>query len=364
MRTRTRLLTAASAALILALAGLPAAAAVEKRFSFDASELTVKNLIGEVKVTGGAGSFEVVVRIDGSDADLGLVDVAVKDGDPAELVVTYPDKSDFVYPRLGPGSRTRFSRRGSDGGGLLDAVLGGLLGGGDTVTVSGSGKGLEVWADVEIRVPAGTTLNVKHGVGTVNAENVDGTLDLDTSSGDIAASHVDGALTIDTGSGDVTAADVRGALSIDTGSGDVGVTRAGGGPVDVDTGSGDVEISEIDGDSLLVDTGSGDVTAAAIGAGRASIDTGSGDVELDVERMGDGGIDVDTGSGRIRLRLPAGVAARVDASTGSGGIDVEMGDAPLEVGRRSRNELSFSTGGGGPRITLSTGSGGISIATR
>jgi len=81
------------------------------------------------------------------------------------------------------------------------------------IEVSGDGKGLEIWADVTVKVPKGRSLEVDHGTGRMEATDVEGDLSLDNASGDISASGIRGTLVADTGSGNVTAARIVGRFS-------------------------------------------------------------------------------------------------------------------------------------------------------
>ena len=341
-------------ALLVALGApaLPASADVEERRSFDSRELTIRNLIGAVNVTGHSGSkFEVTIRVQGEDSTTPGVEI---DASSNELTIQFPEASKYIYPALGPGSRTTFGPDGDDRGWLAS-----LLGSG-SVTVAGSGSGVEIWADLDVKVPQGATLHLHHGVGEVEATNAKGDLDLHVRSGHVEASRVAGELSIDTGSGHVTVEDVDGALLVDTGSGHVEVRGTKGPSVSIDTGSGHVEIEDAETDRLVVDTGSGHVKARRVSTDSADIDTGSGGVTLELARMGSGRFKIDTGSGGIDLLVPHGASMAVDAETGSGGVDVDLDDE-IEFERMERDEARFRLGSGATNVTMSTGSGGIRI---
>jgi len=345
---------------LLTLAALPALAEFEQSRSFQADSLTVNNLIGAVRISGHAGStFEVLVQVRGRDASPELIEIRTKEGSAPELNVAFPvtRERNYVYPALGSGSRVSFSLS-EEGGSWLAELIGAL--GSRKVTVRRSGPGLEVWADIEIKVPAGSVLNLNHGVGAVRAEGVKAALRLDTHAGSIEAVRIEGDLLADTGSGNVTLGDVEGELRVDTGSGDVRAGSCSGRLVVIDTGSGSVMLRDLDTPSLNVDTGSGDVHASAIRTDGAVIDTGSGDVELRLDRMGHGKFEVDTGSGRVTLALPADASADVRADTGSGGIQIDLG-AGVEILRKDDDEIHFRVGSGAARVLLDTGSGGIRI---
>ncbi len=347
-----RALAALAVPSLLFLGTLSAFADAEERRTFDSKELTIRNLIGEVKVSGHSGSgFEVTIRVRGKDSTTPGVDI---DAGASELAIRFPEASKYVYPALGAGSRTTFGPDEDDRGWLA------ALFGKGQVTVVGSGSGVEIWADLDVRVPQGGTLHLHHGVGEVAAASVKGTLDLHVRSGHVDAKKVSGDLSIDTGSGHVSVADIDGDLLIDTGSGHVDVSDARGPSARIDTGSGHVEIEETTVDRLVVDTGSGHVTARHVSADSADIDTGSGGVTLELSHMGAGKFKIDTGSGGIALVVPRDASMAVDAETGSGGIDVDLGD-DIDVTRMERDEAEFRVGSGSARVTLSTGSGGIRI---
>jgi len=348
-----RMFRAAAVAVcaLIALSGTAVEAGFEETKTFSGGQLTVRNLIGEIEVVGHSGSqFEVQVKVQGSDATAKSVQL---ESTGSELEVRFPlsESRHYVYPRLGKGE-TRFNTDG-------DSWLGSLLGGRD-VRVSGSGSGLEIWADITIRVPAGAELEVDHGVGEIQARNLDGAVVLGTHSGAVEVDGASGELIVDTGSGHVTVRNVEGDVNVDTGSGHVVVESAHGEKITVDTGSGHVELNDVDARDISVDTGSGGVEGAQISADELTVDTGSGSVELSFVRMGRGDFEVDTGSGGIRLELPPDASAVVTASTGSGGIRIDGGD----VRHMERDEAKVVFGGGDARMNLDTGSGGIRIVTR
>jgi hypothetical protein len=345
------------AALMLGIVlGLPARADFEVRQEISTDSLNVANLIGEVRIQGhGGSSFQVVVNVRGRDGTRENISVETFEGNPAKLAVVFPvgRESNYVYPRMS-GGRTTINLDDDDASWLSKLL------GGKRATIRSSGKGLEVWADMEIRVPSGGALSMTLGVGEINAENVDGELRLDTSSGHVSAAGIGGDLSVDTGSGHVEARDVEGALLVDTGSGHVVLENIRGDEVNIDTGSGHVEMDQVKSPIVRVDTGSGHVEAQGVSTDSANIDTGSGSVTLQLDRMGDGDYRIDTGSGRITLVLPADASADVTAETGSGGIDVDLAEG-VEIRRREEDEISLRIGDGRSRVRLDTGSGSIRI---
>ena len=367
-----------ASALLVAAFVAPARAEFQRSFDFASESLRVGNLIGAITVEGHDGSgFLVEVDVRGEDATEDLLDFRTDDGRTASLMIVFPeDERRYVYPELGRNSRSSFSRNRGDRGGWW-----GELFGRNKIEVRGSGRGLEVWADVTIKVPRGAELFVLNGCGEIVAERVDGHLELGVRSGHVTATGIDGSLVADTGSGHVEVDGVRGNLladtgsghvdavdvegekiTIDTGSGHVRLTDARAPEIEVDTGSGNVDLDRVVGRELVVDTGSGSVEMLDVEADDVEVDTGSGSVRCELVRMGGGDFVIDTGSGSITFLMPEGASAHVEADTGSGGIDIDVVGADMI--RDKRDHAEFEVGGGGARVTLDTGSGGIRIAMR
>jgi lia operon protein LiaG len=315
-------------------------------------DVRIYDLVGEVEVVQGGGP-DVVVRIErgGDDAASLRVETGEIDGRPT-LRVIFPS-DEVVYPEMGRGSNTTFSVR-------EDGTFGDGNGrDGDRVRITGSGSGLEAWADLVIEVPVGRTVSAYLAAGRMTASGVDGNLRLDTGSGRITASNITGALDIDSGSGSVSVNGVEGSLRLDTGSGGVEVMDITGDEVLIDTGSGTVDVSNVQTEMLTVDTGSGGVELNRISSSDVTVDTGSGRVEVelltDVDRL-----VLDTGSGSVTVRVPSDTGAMVEIDTGSGGIDL---DFPLEVSSVRRDRVQGRIGDGDGSIRIDTGSGSVRVLT-
>ncbi len=363
MRPKKRSFTVLLTLAALLSCALPALAdpGTPQHFTANGDELLLVNLIGEIRIRPGDGpAFELEVTRDGHDAD--RIEVVVNDGSQARVLIRFPVKEErrYVYPRMGFGSSSTFSLEGLTG--KKESWLE-LLGwtGTDQIKVSGRGHGLEAWADVTVRVPAGKRVEVRHGIGSIAAEGTAGDLALDICSGSISVSHLHGSLLADTGSGSVQLSDVTGAVKVDTGSGSVDLSDCSGPQIDVDTGSGSVDAARIECEELVIDTGSGTVHALGIGADTARIDTGSGSVDLKLTRIGSGRFLVDTGSGSIDLYLPPDASAVVNAETGAGSVDADVDAAHILAS--DEGSLSLRIGdGAAARVDLDTGSGSIHIS--
>lgn len=329
------------------------AAPVVERYVLNGDRLEICDLAGSVRVTAGNGNTaELFVKRGGRDAAR-LRIVRDTRGDVTRLHVVYPERR-IVYRNMKGHGRSILTV-GRDG------CLGhqkGLFG--RRVTIASSGRGLEAWADLELRVPRGWVPTIRLGVGDITASGVDGTVVLDIGSGPVTVERTRGSLSVDTGSGSVTLGGHEGELSVDTGSGHVEVADVRGGSVRLDTGSGHVRCSAVAADDLVVDTGSGGVGLEGVRAPRIHVDTGSGSVRIALDSA-PRDLVVDTGSGAVSIVAPADLGAMVDLESGSGGIDT---DFTLSTISHDHGELHGTIGDGRGHIRVDTGSGGVSLRRR
>jgi hypothetical protein len=339
---------------IILLGGLALATGqleAQEQHRLQGSEVAVYNLAGQVEIVAGSGS-EVVVEVRRGGSDASRIQLETMNVRGAEaLVLRYPDDR-VVYPEMGRSSNTQIRVR--DDGTFFG---GGDRPRGDQVRISGSGRGMEAWADLRISVPRGQRFALYLAVGESEMSGVDGNILIDTGSGPVRVTDGQGQVNVDTGSGRVWVDGFRGDVTVDTGSGSVELSQVEGQEVEVDTGSGSVSGSGVTAESFRVDTGSGGVEFGAVSAPDIYVDTGSGRVRLelrsDVDRL-----VVDTGSGGVVLRVPSSLGAEVEIDTGSGGIDME---AAVEVRTVRRNYLRGVMGDGRGTIRIDTGSGGVRI---
>lgn len=333
---------------------LPGPGSAQEEHRLRGNDVAVYNLAGSAEIVAGSGS-EVVVQVMRGGGDAARLDAEVVqvEGHDA-LVIHYPDDR-IVYPEMGRGSRSQLRVR-TDGTFYGDRGSGGA----QEVRISGSGSGLEAWADLRISVPRGGEFALYLAVGETTLDGVDGAILVDTGSGAVVAHSGRGELSVDTGSGEVTVEGFDGEVELDTGSGSVHLREVRGGEVRVDTGSGEVVAHQVAASSVEVDTGSGGVDMRGISAPNVIVDTGSGNVQIelmeDVDRL-----EIDTGSGGVDIWVPASVGARVELETGSGGIDLDL---PFEAREVKRDYVQGVLGDGRGSIVVDTGSGRIRLMAR
>lgn len=361
----------------------------QNRYEVTGNRIAIFNPAGEVTVQRGDGSA-VVVELTRGGRDGARLDVNRQTYDGWNALVVRAPSDQIVYPRLGRNSRTELT--------IVDDGLFGLatlratldeegfqksssvrVSRSSRLRITGSGSGVEAWADLRVSVPAGKSIAINVGTGTVTASNLNGELRIDTRNGTVNATSISGSLLANTGSGNVTVRKVDGHLLVDTGSGRVDVSDATGGTVRIDTGSGSVIVNDVNGLGLDIDTGSGSVNIADVVTSALRIDTGSGSIRADRVNARDINLDtgsgsitldltddvrnaiLDTGSGAVTVNVPAALGAEIVVDVGSGGINT---DVPIQLLETRRNYLRGRIGDGDGRIRIDTGSGGVRLRAR
>jgi DUF4097 and DUF4098 domain-containing protein YvlB len=218
-----------------------------------------------------------------------------------------------------------------------------------------------LWADLDVSVPAGASVQESTDDGDIKARGVSGTVTATTGNGDVALNgctgHADaktssGQIIIDgaespraeSGNGDISFTNTRGTSWARTDSGQI-VVKAAEGNLDAESGNGDVQVSGFDG-PVTGHTSSGSIRIKD-GDGLLGLNTGNGDIRVD---GGDhsAGVDADTESGSVHLDGPLSMFA---AHTGNGDIDIRS-TTPLKgacAAKTSSGDIRVSI----PRSTLS-----------
>ena len=326
----------------------PLVAQTPERHTLRGNRVAIYDLVGSVRVVEGTGrDVEVEVTRQGSDASQLRVETSDIGGVPT-LRVVFP--FDRIWYRTDRGSYNMSDLRVRDDGTFGHGA------GGRRVAIS-SRSGSDAAADLVVRLPSGTTLDLKVAAGSVIADGTRSPMTLDVIAADVTLKGTRGDIVVDAASAGVEAQDTEGNLNIDTGSGSVELLRVRAPNLRVDTGSGSVHCESVTADEINIDTGSGGVELGSATARTIRVDVGSGSVDVELSREARD-VYVDTGSGSVTLRVPEAIGADVEFSTGSGDID---SDLPITVQGRERGSLKGRIGDGAAHITVSTGSGGIRI---
>lgn len=212
------------------------------------------------------------------------------------------------------------------------------------VTPNGGGNWHgETAADLKIKVPQNSSLEVSLVSADLVTNGVAGNQHLQTVSGDIK--------------GDVGG----GSLSVDTVSGDVHLSAHNGRNAQIKTVSGDVGLSGTNGD-LTLNTVSGDSIIAIGDVTRATLETVSGDLNLTAGALGaQSQLDATSVSGDVKLHFASAPDADIDVQSFSGDISNCFGPKPVEEKYGPGSRLNFRNGKGGARVHVASQSGDVAI---
>lgn len=351
-------------ALVLLLAAAPLGAQRAETYTVPGRAVAIYNLAGEVKIERGTGPA-VTVEVTRQGRDANKVSVATGAMSGIETLRIVYDGDRIVYPKLtrGRGIDVQVRKDGRWGSSKMDgsnetSAWSFGLSWRDRTRISGTGSGIEAWADVVVRVPDGVKTTIHHAVGTLAMHGVRASVSIDLASADANVKDHVGDLMIDGGSGDVTLVDIEGALDLDLGSGRTELKQVKASTLRIDSGSGGVSGDQLSvSESLDLDAGSGRAILRKLSAKRAKMDLGSGGLEAEFLTNIDD-LRIDSGSGSVTLYLPESVGAELDIDTGSGGIS---SDFPIVAKHTERGHLSGTLGDGKGRISVDAGSGTVRI---
>lgn len=374
-------------AILAAGAASPAAAQLSQTHTLDADAVSIRNLVGDVRVVRASGSrIEVSVVRAGPDADELEVETR-REGDRDVVRVLYPDNR-IVYRPFGRTSRSEWST--TDTGAYRDLVPRGSR----NITISGSGRGVEAHAEITVRLPPGKRLEIQNAAGRVELEDVDGELDVQVRSASVDARLLRGPLTIEGRSGAVGVQGVHGDVRVRTRSGSIraeGIraelleldARSGSieasdltfGRADLSARSGRIRVADAQGGRLSIETRSGRIQGGGVEAGEVRLtsrsggadirglatgvlraESRSGAVELELVRQLASGT-IQTRSGRVALQVPRGFEAELVLES-RGRIQVDASASAVE---QSRDRFRGRLGDGGAPVHVRARSGTIRI---
>jgi hypothetical protein len=223
--------------------------------------------------------------------------------------------------------------------------------------------------------------------GSVDIDEVTGTVDVETRGGSIEGNRIGGNARLKTGGGSIEIKKALADLTLKTGGGSIEIGEANG-KTEASTGGGSIEVGDARG-PLSLETGGGAIKVKKGTAG-ASVKTGGGSIELNGIRgyisakTGGGSIaaelipdatgksTIKTGGGEISLSVPAGSKATIDAKINTRG-SWGHGDrkprirsdfkADLMEGEDGNGDVHavYTLNGGGQEIQLETSASDIEI---
>ncbi len=199
-------------------------------------------------------------------------------------------------------------------------------------------------ADLYIKVPKNSSLEVSTISADIDIAGVHGTQELQAISGDIETECFESDIEIESVSGDI---DVEGdGKAIDAEMGTV---------------SGDISAYNLAG-SVEAGSVSGELTFADGSFYRSEFETVNGDIVWQASLEDEGKLYAETVNGSIDIEFDGDVSAEFDIETFNGRIDNCFGPKAERTSKYAPGwELRFEEGGGSGRVSLATLNGGIRI---
>ncbi|MEM7430319.1 MAG: DUF4097 family beta strand repeat-containing protein [Pseudomonadota bacterium] len=199
-------------------------------------------------------------------------------------------------------------------------------------------------ADLLIRVPAGSSVEVSTVSSNIDVEGVNGEIEADAVSGNVTIDGADGDISGNTVSGDVR---ITGNTSV----------------IDVEgtSVSGNVIIKDVAG-SAYGESVSGRIEVSGDTFSEVDLETVNGRIEFRGELSDGAEFDAESVNGRIELALTGDVSASFDIETFNGSIRNCFGPKPERTSKYAPgSELRFTHGGGAADVELETLNGSIVI---
>jgi Putative adhesin len=194
---------------------------------------------------------------------------------------------------------------------------------------------------IEVRMPRDADLQVETGDGSVQADSINGTVNIHTGDGSVKANSLNGSIDLHTNDGSIAVDSLKGDIRLRTGDGSI-EARDLDGKVDADSGDGHIRIVGRF-DALSVKTGDGSVDTRVLPGSKMASSW-----------------SIRTGDGSVDIVLPSDFQANIDATTGDGHISLGI---PVTVeGTFSKSEIRGKMNGGGQPLTIHTGDGSIRLS--
>jgi DUF4097 and DUF4098 domain-containing protein YvlB len=208
-----------------------------------------------------------------------------------------------------------------------------------------------VISTVTVRAPRLDYVVVSTSDGAVDANGIEGSLEVDTGAGELTADRIGGDCKLVTGGGDIRVGTVGGGLRCSSGAGKINVGTVRG-SAELETVGGDVSVADVGG-TVRAETGAGGIHIVKAG-GSVSAGTGGGQIV------------VDSASGIVTARnmagpVKVGAAWGVQCESGSGGINVSNIAGGMRVSTSLGNIMASLLAGKLADSFLATGNGDITV---
>jgi phosphotransferase system HPr-like phosphotransfer protein len=201
-----------------------------------------------------------------------------------------------------------------------------------------------------LAVPARTAVMLGSNGGDIAASGFSSNVTLSAEGGNVTANDLAGTLTLDSGGGDVIGSGLSGTIQITAEGGDVQIGNVNG-PTRVDTGGGDLTASGL-ASNLTVFAEGGNVDAEALTSAQVVVQSGGGDVTL-VFNQPPANLQITAQGGNINVVLPVGSTTYDIATPDTQGGNVNYPAALYSA--TSHNLITADSGGGDVTITQGGG---------
>lgn len=214
--------------------------------------------------------------------------------------------------------------------------------------------------EIEVRVPQHHGRNVSADLQIKVPEN--SSLEVSTVSADITVNDVKGRQRLETVSGDIDTEAYASDFDVESVSGDIDVQGDGSKiRTRANTVSGDIEIEHMDGEVEVL-TVSGDVILYDSKFESVEAQTVNGDIVFQSGLYGGSRMDVETVNGDVDIKFSGDVSARFDIETFNGSIRNCFGPEPVRTSEYAPGrELKFTEGDGKGRVAIRTLNGGLRL---
>jgi DUF4097 and DUF4098 domain-containing protein YvlB len=343
--------------------------------------LSVRTTSGGITVTGAdVNAFDVTAEIavnapseEQAEEFAGRVEIVCKpNGDTLEIEARHPELSfnggvSVNYTIVAP--RRTNVKCNSSYGKLSFADLDGTLAG---KTSSGSVEARNIKGSIDLESSYGAVtctdatgpgVVLKTSSGNVHATNITGSLRASSSYGAVTCKGFSkGDLVLKSSSGRVEVSDADfGTCEAQSTYGAVSAERATGSALKLHSGSGAISATNTRADQMSLSTSYGSVTARNVTTAGLTAESASGsvDCELTPDSAPTLTANVSSSYGSVSLLVPPAFAGQVDLSTDYGSIHTEK---PVTTsGEISKKQLTGSIGTGTGRLRLHTSSGSVSL---
>lgn len=207
-----------------------------------------------------------------------------------------------------------------------------------------------------IRVPDRYNLELKTSGGSIELDDIEGTVEARTSGGGIKTGKLNGDATLKTSGGGIRVEGATGELLAHTSGGSIEIGDTTGN-VEAKTSGGSITLSRVGGTVYARTSGGGIRVEDAMGSVDAS--TSGGSITARLSRQPQGDSRLSTSGGSVTVNIAGGVNLELDAKASGGGV---TSDVPVLVqGTHDEDSLRGRIGSGGPKLVLRTSGGGIRV---